>query len=403
LVGSSLSEPAAAQEWTRFRGPNGSGVSEATTVPTSWDEQDIRWQVDLAGVGHSSPVLWGRRLFVTSGDEKTGTRRATCLDADDGEQLWMREFPSSAHRKHQLNSFASSTPAVDEERVYLFWTTPGDFVVQALDHDGRDVWQRSLGPYKAGHGAGVSPVVHGELVVVANMHEGDSRLLALDRRTGEVRWQTLRDSKVSYATPCVYAPAGREPELIFTNWEHGITAVDPQSGRTKWAVSIFDQSHVETSIGSPFVVDDLVIGTCGWLGHGVQTVAVQPDPTRPGEGREVYRVERGAPLTTTPVAAGDLLFLWADNGIVTFADVRTGEVHWRQRVGGTYYGSPVVVGDHVYCLSTQGEAVVLKASQEYELVARVPLGEGSHSTPAVARGQMYLRTFTKLTCVGGEE
>jgi outer membrane protein assembly factor BamB len=405
-----LSSAATAQEWTRFRGPNGAGVGSAPTMPAEWGEDDVRWRVDLPGTGHGSPVLWGEKLFVTSADEDTGERVLYCLHADDGRELWSRQFESQTHRKHQLNSFASSTPAVDAERVYLFWVTPEDFQVHAVDHAGQAVWRRSLGEFKAGHGAGVSPVLFGELVIVANEHEGDSRLLALDRRTGEIRWQVARDSKVSYSTPCVYHPAGREPELIFTNWEHGITAIDPRTGRTKWAKTVFDPGHVETSIGSPIVVGELVLGTCGWLGHATHTVAVRPEKpspgapeaSEPGTAREVYRVDRGAPLTTTPVAADGLLFLWADNGIVTCADARTGEVHWRERVGGTYYGSPVIAGGCVYCLSAQGEAVVLRASQKHELVARNELGDGSHSTPAIARGRMYLRTFSQLLCIGGK-
>jgi outer membrane protein assembly factor BamB len=396
------SDRTCAQEWPRFRGPNGAGVSRATSVPVEWTERDFNWRVKLPGVGHSSPVLWGEKIFLTAGDEENGARRLVCLDARDGRIVWSREHETSKHRKHQLNSFASSTPAVDANRIYLCWSTPDEVLVQAFAHDGTSGWRTNLGPFNAGHGFGVSPILIDDLVIVGNEHEGESSLVALDNRTGKIRWRTPRESKVSYATPCVYQPAGQPASLIFCNWEQGITAIDPATGRINWSIAVFDDKHVETSIGSPIVAGDLVLGTCGWLGYATHTVAVRPDPSQPGKAIEAYRVDRGAPLTTTPLVKDDLLFLWGDNGIVTCTDASTGKLHWQKRVGGTYYGSPVAVGDAVYCLNTAGEAVVLAASKDYRLVARNPIGEASHSSPAVAGGTMYLRTFSHLISLGGK-
>src|SRR5262249_54759533 len=132
---------ASGQEWTRFRGPNGSGVNQATTVPVRWTEKDYNWKVELPGVGHSSPVLWGERIFVTSAEEKTGTRHVLCLHAADGRTLWSREFAGERHGKHADNSFASATPAVDERRLYVAWATPREFLVLAFDHAGKEVWR----------------------------------------------------------------------------------------------------------------------------------------------------------------------------------------------------------------------------------------------------------------------
>ena len=401
IVACLFAMPASAQEWTRFRGPNGSGLGEARNLPTQWTESDFNWRIELPGVGHSSPVLWEDRVFLTSGDEETGTRHVLAIDGQTGRTLWSRDFSSTKDRKHQLNSFASSTPAVDAERVYVTWATPQEYIVLALDHEGQPIWRVDLGPYKTGHGAGGSPIVHGDMVIVGNDQEGQSSTVALDRATGEVRWRVPRKTKVAYSTPCVHRPAGREAELIFTNWEHGVMAVDPATGKTNWEVQVFDQAHVETSIGSPIVVGDLVIGTCGWLGVATHSVAVRADVQKPGQASEVYRVDRGAPLTTTPLAVNGLLFLWADEGVVTCVDSATGTLAWRKRVGGTYYGSPVVAGGRVYCASRDGEMVVLAAERDYQLVARNPLGEGSHSTPAIAGGRMYVRTFSHLISLGG--
>jgi outer membrane protein assembly factor BamB len=396
-----LAQAGPAQEWTRFRGPNGSGISAATTIPVRFTEKDYNWKVKLSGVGHSSPVLWGERIFVTSGAEATGKRLVLCLRASDGSRFWSREFVGDKHGKHTDNSFASATPAVDEKYLFLCWATPKEYIVQALDHDGKDVWRIDLGCYKSGHGFGSSPIVHEDMVIVCNDQDGTSSVVALERDTGKVRWKTPRQSKASYATPCIYQPKGKAAELIFTSWELGITAIDPKTGKANWASNIFSKGHVETPISSPIVAGDLVLGTCGWLGVKKEVVAVRPGANEKQE--TVYRIDRAAPLCTTPLAKDDLLFLWSDEGLASCANATTGEVYWRERVPGAYYGSPVWINNRVYCMSRDGDLIVLSAAKKFEQVARLPLGEGSHATPAIAGGTMYLRTFSQLISVGGKE
>lgn len=389
-----------AENWPRFRGPNGSGVGEAKDVPTEWTLADFNWRVSLPGVGHSSPVIWGQRLFVTAGDEQSGVRHVLCLDAASGRILWSREFAGDKARKHEHNSLASGTPAVDDKHLYITWATPQECLVLALDHEGQEKWRANLGVFKGGHGAGVSPIVHEDLVIMGNDQEGESSVVALERMTGQVRWRVGRKTKVAYSTPCIYQQPGRTAEVIFTNWEHGIMGLDSASGRTNWELQVFDQGHVETSIGSPIVAGGLVLGTCGWLGYATHTVAVRPYGAETAKPAEVYRVDRGAPLTTTPLAVGGLLFLWADEGIVTCVDAATGKQHWQRRVGGNYYSSPIALGDRIFCPSRDGEMVVLAATPEYRLLARNPLGEGTHSTPAIAHGRLYVRTFSHLISLG---
>jgi hypothetical protein len=346
--------------------------------------------------------MWGKRIFLVSGDDETGNRIASCLDSTSGRVLWTRTFEAATHRKHKLNSLASSTPAVDERGLYLCWATPDEYIVTATSLDGESLWRVDLGGHTGGHGFGVSPIVSGELLVVANEQEGDSTIVALDRRTGEQRWKVDRDTKTAYSTPCVFELEGRRAELIFTNWKQGITAIDLASGRKSWEISVFDQSHTETSISSPVVSGGLIFGTCGYLGYATHTVAVRPGLRSDGKGDEVFRVDRGAPLTTTPLVAGGLLFLWADNGIVTCVDAKTGEEQWKKRVGGTYYASPVAIGNAVYCASTSSEMVVLELSREYRELSRSPILEASHSSPAVSGGRMFVRTFSHLISIGGE-
>jgi outer membrane protein assembly factor BamB len=346
-------------------------------------------------------VLWGERLFVSCGDTKTGARTLVCLRAVDGRRLWVRPFPGERQAQHADTSLASATPAVDERHVYVLWGSPRQLLAAALDHRGNLVWQRDLGPFKTGYGLGASPVVVGDVLAVPDDQDGRGALFGLDCRSGQVRWKVPRRSKASYTTPCVLRTGGRPAALIFTNYEHGVTSIDPRSGRVNWEADVFHKGHLETAIGSPVVAHGLVIATCGWLGVRQEVVAVRPG----GRGRKpevVYSIARSAPLCTTPVVKGDLLFLWSDRGIVTCADVRTGRVHWRERVPGSYYGSPVCVAGSLYCMSREGEVVALAAAAKYRLLARNPLGEGSHATPAVAGGVLYLRTFKHVISVGGK-
>jgi outer membrane protein assembly factor BamB len=400
VLGFVLAGSAAGQEWTRFRGPNGSGISEAATVPVRWTEKNYRWKVKLPGAGHSSPVLWGDRIFVTAGEEATGKRLVLCLNASNGQKRWVREFPGDRHGKHVDNSLASATPAVDDGQVYVSWGTPKEYLIVALTHDGREVWRNDLGPYKCGHGFGVSPVVFDDLVIVANDQDGVSALVALERDTGKVRWKVPRRGKASYSTPCIYRPKAGPTALIFTNWDHGVTSLDPKTGRVNWESDVFSKGHMETAIASPIVTGDLVLAPCGWLGVKTEVVAIRPRSSDLEKQTVVYRLTRSAPLVTTPLVKDSLLFMWSDEGIVTCADVASGEVFWRERVPGSYYSSPVCVGNHLYGVSREGQVIVLAAAKQFKLVARNPLGEGSHSTPAVAGGTIYLRTFSHLLAVG---
>ena len=395
-----LAGPVQGQQWQRFRGPNGSGVSSAVTIPAQWTAADYNWQTELPGVGHSSPVLWGKKLFLTSGDEATGRRFVLCLDSQTGKQLWQRVFEAPQHRKHQLNSYASATPVVDAQRVYVCWGTPQQVLVMALDQQGRTLWKRDLGPYQGGHGFGVSPIRTANLLVLPNDQAGQSSLIALDCQTGKTVWRIKRESKSAYATPCLHRRPDGSEELVFTSWEQGITGIDPQTGKTNWAADVFDKSHVESSIGSPVIAGDLVLGVCGWLGHGNEVVAVRPSVDGSGKTNQVYRITRGAPLCTTPLVQGELLFLWSDNGIVSCADSATGKIHWTKRIGKMFYASPVCVGKRIYNIDVNGTVVVLAASQQYQLLGRTDLGEASHSTPAIVDGVMYLRTLSHVYALG---
>jgi len=393
--------PANAGEWTRFRGPNGAGVSEATTIPVEFTEKDFNWKVALPATGHSSPVLWGDRIFLTGSDDRQGGLTVFSVAVADGRLLWQTNFPFSAYSRHKFNSYASATPVVDAERVYVSWATPEHNRLAAFDHQGTVVWQRDFGPYASQHGSGVSPIVWKDLVILPNEQDGISSLLAVDRQSGKTVWSTQRNSVVAaYSTPCLFEPAHGPAQIIFSSQAHGISGVDPASGQVLWEyANAFDKR----SVSSPVVVSGLVIGSCGSGGGGNYVVAVNPgDPSKNQPATLAWEMRKSANYVPTPVTLGDLLFTWSDGGVVSCIDGATGVVKWQERAGGNFFGSPIRIGDKLYGVTTSGVVVVVRASEKFEVLGRSTLGELTHSTPAVAGGRLYVRTERHLVSVGGE-
>lgn len=388
-----------AEDWTRFRGPNGTGLSDAATIPTQWSEEDHDWRVQIPGEGHSQPVIWGGRVFLTSSEDGGGERIVIAVDTDTGGIEWTRRYESRSLEMNRLNSHASATPSVDRERLYIVFATPDSYMVRALDHSGKDVWKRNLGAFQAQHGAGASPIVVDDLLVMPNEQDGSSFVVALDRQTGDVRWKTeRRSSKAAYGTPCVYREADGREAILLLSQAHGLSSLDLVTGKPNWEATVFDKR----TVSSPLCVKGLAIGTCGSGGGGNYLVAVRTG----GDGdvtssHVAYKLVHSIPYVPCPIAVGNLLFLWNEKGIVTCVELQTGETVWRERVGGRYFGSPVCVQKRLFCMSEEGEAVVLAAGRKFEVLARNPLGEGSRCTPAIADGWMYLRTYTHLLRVGG--
>ncbi len=401
FLGVSASENVA-QEWTRFRGPNGAGISQAKTIPTKWADADFNWKINLPGQGHSSPVLWGEKIFLTSADEKASQFFVLCFDAKDGQKLWQKDFPLTPFKKHNFNSFASATPVVDAERVYVYWAEPKQFSVAALNHNGEVAWKKELGTFESQHGTGASPILHdGKLILSKTQEASESFLIALDAKTGETRWKTPRNTdSSSYSTPCLYEPKGGKAALIFNSQAHGISAIAPDTGKVLWEYgSAFDKR----TVSSPVIVGDLILGACGSGFGGNYVIAVRPgDPAQGKQPETAFKISKSAPYVPTSIHMGDSIFLWGDGGIVSCANAMTGEIKWQERVGGNFFASPVWVDGRLFCISTEGEVVVIAAADKFEVLARNNLNELSHSTPAIANGRMYLRTIGHLFSIGGK-
>ena len=398
----SLGRIASADEWNRFRGPNGSGISDAANVPVEWTEDDYNWVAELPGKGHSSPIAWGPHIFVTAADEKAGFRSVICLNSIDGSEVWRKGVPFTSYKKHKNNSFASSTPAADADHVYVLWHSKTSSPLIAYTHTGEKVWEYDLGPFKHGQGGATSPMVYEDTVFVANDHSAGSYLLAVDRMTGKEQWKIDREGKrACYGTPCVHSPAGRPAEIIFSHCYEGIIGIDPQTGAQNWHIDVFGRAS-QRALGSPVIAGDFVVASSGGVNGDRQVVAVNPQATGEGVGvEEVYRVVRQAPHVPTPLVYRDWMFLWSDAGIVSCVQRDSGKVVWQKRVGGNFVGSPICINGRLYCADLEGQVVVVTASDEFEELARNPLGHPTRATPAVSNGVLLVRTESHLFSIGG--
>jgi outer membrane protein assembly factor BamB len=354
--------------------------------------------VPLPGVGHSSPVVWGQRLFITSADVTTGEQIVLNFDAITGERLWERRFDASSYNVNGHNSLASSTPSPDAHHVYVMWLASGRVMLAALMHDGKEVWRRDVGPFEEDHGFGKSPVVVDDIVCVANDSEAESAIVAFDASSGEPRWQIARPSGITaFATPCVLDPIAQRKLLLALSTAAGLTAIDVASGEVVWHGLKDDLP--QRCVGSPIVAGGLIFVSCGQGGNGKLLLAASPGDSSRGP-QEIYRLQQSIPNVPTPVVAGDLLFLWHDRGVVSCHEAQSGRQHWRERVGGDFHSSPVRIGERIFCASRGGEVVVLAAERKFQLLARNMLDEPCHATPAVANDRLYIRTEAELVCIG---
>ena len=400
-----LPHRAAAQDWTRYRGPNGQGQSDATTIPDHWTDKDYNWQVKLPGVGQSSPVIWGDKIFLTCADPDA-TLHVLCLSAKDGKQLWDKKYPSSTYHIHTHNSFASSTPALDKNNVYVAFATPEDYTLLALSHEGREVWKRNLGPFESQHGFATSPIVYEDTVFITDDQDGPKSFLwAINCKNGENKWQIPRDKakgnqNCSYSTPTIYQPEKGLPELIVNSWGQGMTSVDLRTGKTNWEARVFPLRP----IGCPVIAGGLIWGNCGEGSGNNSVFAVKPGDKSGKQPEVVHKYDKStAPYVTSLVAYKNWVFFWSDKGFATCVEADSGKKVWNERASGPVSGSPIRVQDRLYCITDDGDVVVLAAADKFQKISTVSLGEHSRSTPAVSDGVMYLRTESQLFSLGGKK
>jgi outer membrane protein assembly factor BamB len=403
-----LAAPVGAQEWTRFRGPNGTGLATSKGAPVTWGEQDFRWRVPIAGASHSQPVIWGDKLFLLTALEAGKERALLCLDKRSGKELWRQSYTLPTHRPGNRNSgYANTSAVVDAQRVIATFVSDQHQWVRAYDHAGKELWSRDLGAFKSQHGHGASPMIFENTVIVPNDQDAESFIVALDLKTGAEVWRSARSAgkntnvAAAYCTPVLHQRAGGKPELLLTSQSHGVSSIDPRTGAANWEAPAFDKRMIASAV----VAGDLVIGSCGsGAGTGNYLSAIKLGGSgNVAQTHVAYTLRRATPYVVTPLFLDGTLYLISDSGIASAVEAATGKEIWSERLpGAEFFSSPVLIDGKIYVPSTKGDMFVLATGNKFELLARNPLGEGTHSTPCVDGGRIYVKTFTHLVCIGGK-
>jgi outer membrane protein assembly factor BamB len=411
------------ENWPQWRGPQGQGISHETGIPTEWQpDRNVVWKTSLPP-GHSSPVVWGDRIFVTAAiegdvvpgakpvehvvdgkpwvhpDSVAGDRKHTlkllAIDAKTGNVLWDRTaYEGPVHDgRHRRSSFAGPTPTTDGTFVFAYFGPDG---LYAFDMSGKPLWKSIEKFPTLGLGTGTSPVLFADLVIVQRDEDnGDhSSIVAYDKRTGKERWRTTRQVQISWATPSLVTAADRT-ELV-TNATEFIIAYDPSSGKELWRTKGVESNAIHT----PLVGNGLVIVTAGYPAKKV--IAIRPG--RVAEDKRVaWEYAKGTGYVVSNILYGEYLYLLSDNGTVTCLDPRNGEVKYeggRIPVPARFMGSPVAFEGFIAMTSEDGDTFMLKAGRTHEIVRTNSVDEAVYSSPAISNGRIYIRGEQHLFAIG---
>ncbi|MFO0901960.1 MAG: PQQ-binding-like beta-propeller repeat protein [Pirellulales bacterium] len=388
-----------AEPWTQFRGPAGDGSSRATGLPTQWSETEhVRWKTPLHGKAWSSPVIWGSQIWLTTATPDGKQLSVMCVDADSGKVL--RDQMVFEIEKPQFcierNSYASSTPVIEEGRLYVHFGSAG---TACLDTEtGKTIWARQDLPCDHHRGPASSPVLWGDLLFLTFDGFDVQYVAALDKKTGQTVWKTDRnieygsdngDIKKAYSTPHLIEVNG-QPQLVDPSAGAAI-AYDPKTGAELWRV----RGGGMNASARPLFAHGLVyISTAD---GGFKFFAAKPD----GRGdvtqsHVAWKQTKGIPKYSSPCLVGDLLFTSAENGVLSCLDAKTGEVVWQERVGGSFTASPITAEGRVYFSNEDGDTFVVAAARKYELAGRGKLEQGCMASLAVYDKSLIIRTTKNL-------
>ncbi len=403
-----------AEDWPAWRGPRGDGISTDPNPPTQWSRTDnIKWRVELPGKGHGSPVIVGDRIFLNTCIEKESRRVLMCLDRKDGHTIWQQTVLTAAlEKKNGLNSYASSTPYCDGQRVFVSFldvgTTAGepikpntkvngDVLVACYDLDGKEIWRKIVGKFSSVHGWSCSPVPYKDSIILNCDHDGAGYIVRLKRDNGDEVWRIDRlfgqaKSTRSYVNPAIFDVAGRKQMVL--SGTKCTTGYDPDTGKQLWYV----EGPTEQFAASMVFTDGLFFITGGFPTY--HSLGITP------EGKVAWHQTTSslAAYVPSPVAYGKWFFLVTDEdkrpGRAICFEAATGKLLWSQELGRHHRPSAIIANGNIYWLSDDGTCYIVKASDKFELVAKNELGEPSNASPCIANGQVFIRTDLALWCVG---
>ncbi len=388
---------ARSEPWPAWRGPRGDGTCLETNVPTNWDPTNALWRTELPGTGHASAIVWGDRVFTVTAVPAARERILLCLDRATGKILWRQTVVQGPLEKlNPENSHASGTPATDGELVFVTFRVGEEIVVAAHDcRTGKQVWLVRPGTHTGEWGFSNEPVLLQDKVIVDGDSKGDSFLVALNRAGGKTFWRVKRTRKgISYSAPLVRELAGRT-QLIQCG-DRRVTSFDPNTGEELWTVDGPSEEFVATPVYSERA--GLVFVSSSWPRQVL--LAIRPD----GRGdvtqtHVAWRDGKGAPYVPSLIVAGDLLLSVNNSGVAFCYEAATGKVLWQERLGRTH-ASPVRVAGLVYFINDEGAVNVVRPGARFDRVAQYQLGENCYASPAISDGQVFLRGFKHLVCIG---
>jgi len=379
-----------ASDWPQFRGPTGQGVSDERGLPLTWSEtKNVRWKVAIPGKGWSSPVVQGDRIWLTTATDEGKSLRAISVDRNTGTIVQNVEVfrLKSARLANPKNSFASPTPIIDGERVYVHF---GAFGTACITQSGEIVWKTKLEYDNGQHGTGGSPVLYQDLLIISCDGNDVQYVVALDKLTGKVRWKKSREGYQAYTTPLIVDLPG-SPQVVSPGAFRAIS-YDPRNGKELWQVTYGEGF---SNVPRPVYGDGLVFICTGFQQPSLLAVRLdgKGDVTK---SKVQWKLDRGVPLTPSPLLVGSELYMVTDNGIATCVDAKTGKEYWRARVGGNHSASPIYVDGRIYFLSEEGESVVLAPGQQLKHLATNQLDGRTLASMAVANGSIFIRSETHL-------
>ncbi|MHB1034585.1 MAG: outer membrane protein assembly factor BamB family protein [Pirellulales bacterium] len=395
------------EDWTGFRGPTGQGISTETDLPVQWNAtENIAWKTEIPGLGWSSPVVLGTRVFLTTATENNESFRVLCLDRTTGKITWNKEvFRQTLTRKEAKNSYATPTPVTDGTRLYV---VSFNGYMAALTLDGQTVWANCDYRFYSQHGMGVSPILYKDLLIVPFDHssEGDDKtvgwkipwdkafILALDKNTGKVRWKATRGlSRIAHVTPAIFH--GKDQDQLISGAGNVVQGFNLATGERNWTV--FSQG--EGVVPSIVIGDGLVYSASGFEQPTIR--AIRPD----GKGdvtktHIAWEQTKGVSTVPSFLYLKPYLFTVNESGIAMCLEGDSGKIVWQSRLGGNHAASPVYADGKLYFLSEGGETTVIEAKPEFKIVARNTINERCQASLGVSGGQLFLRSEKNLYCIG---
>lgn len=382
--------------WPNWRGPSGQGIVDGSGYPDTWsDTENVLWKASVPGIGHSSPIVWEDRIFLTTSYEDGRRMSVLAFGREDGEMVWEAEIPFvSREHIHQKNSHASATPVTDGALIFASFGQQG---LVAVDFDGNLVWHNQVENLDNYHGSAGSPILYEDTVIIYQDHRGDSFVAAFDKATGEIVWRRDREATTGWGTPIII-DTGERHELIVSS-QAKVYSYDPATGEEYWTVS----GNLFEVIPTPVVGHGMVFASSGRAGP---TFAIRPG----GEGdvtdsHVAWKTQKGSPFVPSPIIVGEYLYMMNDMmSIVTNYEAATGRLVYQGRLGRSsregFSASPVAVDGKVFFTNDEGQTFVLEQGPEFKLLHVNELNARTLATPALVDGRWYFRTDSELIAIG---